>query len=253
MGDNDTKVFQVVLDRPMPEGVKISRFNTCYIEIVSNDDQLVEATEIQQKWINYLMEQKEISWAQQFKLAVMLGPSIDEDNNIQHPDAQEAIIHFFSIGWNVFFALIPPRRYGNGLWAFGISLIFIGIVTAVVAEFANLFGCVLGIKQPVTAITFVALGTSLPDTFASKTAAQSSDHADSAIGNITGSNSVNVFLGLGLPWTIASIYNQVKHGSNYPVKTGPLSFSVSLFLFTALIALIILVARRCVSLSIFRS
>lgn len=87
MGENDTKVFQVVLDRPMPEGVKISRFNTCYIEIVSNDDQLVEATEIQQKWINYLMEQKEISWAQQFKLAVMLGPSIDEDNNIQHPDA----------------------------------------------------------------------------------------------------------------------------------------------------------------------
>ena len=64
MGENDTKVFQVVLDRPMPEGVKISRFNTCYIEIVSNDDQLVEATEIQQKWINYLMEQKEISWAQ---------------------------------------------------------------------------------------------------------------------------------------------------------------------------------------------
>ena len=64
MGENDTKVFQVVLDRPMPEGVKISRFNTCYIEIVSNDDEMVEATEIQQKWINYLMEQKEISWAQ---------------------------------------------------------------------------------------------------------------------------------------------------------------------------------------------
>ena len=56
MGENDTKVFQVVLDRPMPEGVKISRFNTCYIEIVSNDDEMVEATEIQQKWINYLME-----------------------------------------------------------------------------------------------------------------------------------------------------------------------------------------------------
>ena len=27
-----------------------------------------------------------------------------------------------------------------------------------------------------------------------------------SIGNITGSNSVNVFLGLGLPWCIASIY-----------------------------------------------
>lgn len=32
-------------------------------------------------------------------------------------------------------------------------------------------------------------------------------YADNAIGNITGSNSVNVFLGLGLPWLIASIYH----------------------------------------------
>ena len=43
----------------------------------------------------------------------------------------------------------------------------------------------------ITAITFVALGTSLPDTFASKTAAQSEPYADASIGNITGSNSVN--------------------------------------------------------------
>ena len=60
------------------------------------------------------------------------------------------------------------------------------------------------------AITLVALGTSLPDLFASKTAACQERHADNAIGNITGSNSVNVFLGLGLPWVIASMYHQAK-------------------------------------------
>lgn len=57
-----------------------------------------------------------------------------------------------------------------------------------------------------TAITFVALGTSLPDTFASKTAAEQDPYADASIGNVTGSNSVNVFLGLGIPWGIAAIY-----------------------------------------------
>jgi Ca2+/Na+ antiporter len=62
----------------------------------------------------------------------------------------------------------------------------------------------------VIAITFVALGTSLPDTFASKAAAVGEKNADNAIGNITGSNSVNVFLGLGLPWLIASIYHWAK-------------------------------------------
>lgn len=57
------------------------------------------------------------------------------------------------------------------------------------------------------AITLVALGTSLPDTFASKAAAVGEKTADNAIGNVTGSNSVNVFLGLGLPWLIAAIYH----------------------------------------------
>jgi solute carrier family 8 (sodium/calcium exchanger) len=101
----------------------------------------------------------------------MLGPTIDEDNMIEDINYAEAAIHFFSIGWKLFFALIPPRRLANGWIAFFVSLAFIGPVTAVVAEFANLFGCVLNIEQSVTAITFVALGTSLPDTFASKTAA----------------------------------------------------------------------------------
>ena len=56
----------------------------------------------------------------------------------------------------------------------------------------------------------MALGTSLPDTFASKAAAVGEKYADNAVGNVTGSNSVNVFLGLGLPWVIATIYHASK-------------------------------------------
>lgn len=65
-----------------------------------------------------------------------------------------------------------------------------------------------------TAITFVALGTSMPDTFASKSAAVNEKWADSSIGNINGSNSVNVFLGLGLPWLLAAAYWQSKVGNS---------------------------------------
>lgn len=49
-------------------------------------------------------------------------------------------------------------------------------------------------QDSVTAFTIVALGTSLPDTFASVLAIRSDDSADNAVGNVTGSNSVNVFL-----------------------------------------------------------
>jgi len=116
--------------------------------------------------------------------------------------------HFTSIFWKLIFAFVPPVRWGGGWPAFICALTFIGAVTAIVGEAASMFGCELGVPDSVTAITFVALGTSLPDTFASMTAAKSSDSADSAIGNVTGSNSVNVFLGLGLPWAIASVYQE---------------------------------------------
>jgi len=44
------------------------------------------------------------------------------------------------------------------------------------------------------------------DTFASLLAIKSDDNADNAVGNVTGSNSVNVFLGLGMPWLAATAY-----------------------------------------------
>ena len=99
---------------------------------------------------------------------------------------------------------------GGGWPCFFVSLGMIGLLTAIVGDLAAIFGCLVGLKDSVTAITFVALGTSLPDTFASKAAATAERTADNAIGNVTGSNSVNVFLGLGLPWLIASIYHAAK-------------------------------------------
>lgn len=94
----------------------------------------------------------------------------------------------------------------GGWLCFVVSLAMIGVMTALISDLATIFGCLVGLRDTVTAITFVALGTSLPDLFASKKAAVQEKYADVAIGNVTGSNSVNVFLGLGLSWVIASIY-----------------------------------------------
>lgn len=176
----------------------------------------------------------------------MLAPQIDEDNEVIPVSYSESFLHFFSVGWKVLFSIIPPARWCKGWLSFCISLACIGAITAVVGEFAALFGCVLGIKPSVTAITFVALGTSLPDTFASRAAAMEAKNADSAIGNVTGSNSVNVFLGLGLPWVIGSVYYAII-GEPYKVPSKGLSFSVLLFLIVSVIGLLTIVIKRCVS------
>merc|ERR1712238_652364 len=127
---------------------------------------------------------------------------IDEDDEEERMSVMDKVIHYASMPWKLIFAIVPPPDYCNGWLCFCCSLGMIAGVTALVGDVAGIVGCTLGIAPEITAITFVASGTSLPDTFASKTAAQMNPYADASIGNITGSNSVNVFLGLGLPWSI---------------------------------------------------
>lgn len=50
----------------------------------------------------------------------------------------------------------------RGYLCFVISILCIGVVTAVIGDIASHFGATLGIKDAVTAIVFVALGTSIP-------------------------------------------------------------------------------------------
>jgi solute carrier family 8 (sodium/calcium exchanger) len=141
---------------------------------------------------------------------------------------------------------VPPSSWYNGWPAFFVSLVFIGIWTAVVGELASLFGCVVGLGDAITAITFVALGTSLPDTFASRLAMLHDEYADASVGNVTGSNSVNVFLGLGIPWVIGSLYHRLAPNGKgqYDVPAGALGFSVALFCAIACVAILTLVGRR---------
>jgi solute carrier family 8 (sodium/calcium exchanger) len=148
------------------------------------------------------MEVHSETWGQQLQLALTVN-----GGDVESATGMDYFMHFLTFGWKVIFALIPPPGIMGGWLCFFSSLFAIGLLTAIVGDLASIFGCLIGLKDTVTAITLVALGTSLPDLFASKAAATQEKYADNAIGNVTGSNSVNVFLGLGLPWVVASIYH----------------------------------------------
>jgi solute carrier family 8 (sodium/calcium exchanger) len=137
--------------------------------------------------------------------------------------AKEMVMHVLMFPWKLMFAICPPAGLCGGYPCFVISLAFIGFQVVLISDFANQVGCQLYIKTAVTAITFVALGTSLPDTFASMQAARGDKYADNSVGNVTGSNSVNVFFGLGVPWLMGAIY-WASAGANeaWELKFGPL-------------------------------
>jgi solute carrier family 8 (sodium/calcium exchanger) len=138
-------------------------------------------------------------------------------------------LHFFSIIPKVACAFIPNANLLGGYPCFVLSIGLVGLITFFVQESARAISCAMSIPQSVAAITLVALGTSLPDTLASRAAALADETADASLGNITGSNSVNIFLGLGLPWTIGAIYWTSKGLDGMPVPDIGLGYSVLIF------------------------
>ena len=81
------------------------------------------------------------------------------------------------------------------------------------------------------------------DTFASKVAAINDETADASVGNVQGSNAVNVFLGIGVAWSIAAIYH-TANGGQFVVEGGSLGFSVLLFCILAVTCLSTMMWRR---------
>ncbi|XP_051936308.1 sodium/calcium exchanger 1b isoform X3 [Hippocampus zosterae] len=187
------------------------------------------------------------SWRDQFIEAITVSAGEDDDDDEcgeeKLPSCFDYVMHFLTVFWKVLFAFVPPTDYWNGWACFVVSICMIGLLTAVIGDLASHFGCTVGLKDSVTAVVFVALGTSVPDTFASKVAAIQDQYADASIGNVTGSNAVNVFLGIGVAWSIAAIYHQ-SNGEAFKVDPGKLAFSVTLFTIFAFICVAMLMYRR---------
>lgn len=71
-------------------------------------------------------------------------------------------MHILCVFWKILFACIPPTEYWNGWACFIVSIFVIGFLTAIIGDLASHFGCTVGLRDTVTAVVFVALGTSLP-------------------------------------------------------------------------------------------
>jgi len=192
------------------------------------------------------------SWIEQFTDALTVQVDEDEegeedeDAEEKMPSMSDYIMHFLTLPWKLLFALIPPTSIYDGYPTFVIAIVAIGLCTAVIGDVAGHLGCFINLKDTVNAIAFVALGTSVPDTFASKTAAIEDETADASVGNVTGSNAVNVFLGIGIAWTMAAIYHECGGSERgyFEVPVGSLGFSVTIFCIEALLAILILFIRR---------
>uniref|UniRef100_A0A8C2RM72 Calx-beta domain-containing protein n=1 Tax=Capra hircus TaxID=9925 RepID=A0A8C2RM72_CAPHI len=181
------------------------------------------------------------SWREQFLEAI----TVSAGNNHYDDDNGEDGLSVRHVP-RVLFACVPPTEYCHGWACFGVCILVIGLLTALIGDLASHFGCTVGLKDSVNAVVFVALGTSIPGNLLGdhfKVAALQDQCADASIGNVTGSNAVNVFLGLGVAWSVAAVYWAVQ-GRPFEVRTGTLAFSVTLFTVFAFVGIAVLLYRR---------
>lgn len=146
--------------------------------------------------------------------------------------------------WKFIFAFVPPHSLCHGWAIFLCSLVFITGISYIVTQLTDLIGCVTGVSSYVIALTVLATGTSWPDLAASMIAAYRQSTADSAIANITCSNSVNIFIGIGVPWVINTTYNRIVLKDELRVPSLQLGFILIVYFVTFVLCVAVLIARR---------
>eukprot|EP00004_Rigifila_ramosa_P007846 TRINITY_DN19032_c0_g1_i1.p1 TRINITY_DN19032_c0_g1~~TRINITY_DN19032_c0_g1_i1.p1 ORF type:complete len:868 (-),score=171.54 TRINITY_DN19032_c0_g1_i1:24-2354(-) len=238
------ETFDIVLSDPTG-GAKLGAQVLTTVRIKNSAETVEQIAEVcdcvEEKTEHLKMETT--TWAQQFHSALACVGETDDAGNELPPSTKDMCMHFLTMPWKVLAATLPPTHMFQGKLTFFATLFYLGIITGIVGELAELFGCAIGLDDTITAISIVAIGTSLPDTFASLTAARKDKYADAAIGNVNGSNSVNVFIGLGIPWIIASLYYHA-HGEKYIIPAGNLNFGVEIFLVSSVLTSCILMVNR---------
>lgn len=183
-------------------------------------------------------------WRQQFHNALTLEDRKTRKNSKAQLRVMRIVWQLIILPWRFLFAFVPPSDIAHGWVAFSFSLIFITGISYVVTKLTDLISCVTGVNPYIIAFTALASGTSWPDLVASKIAAERQETADSAIANITCSNSANLFVGIGLPWFINTVYNSIAFGEPLEVKAGELSFSLIVFFITFVLCMAAIVLRR---------
>ena len=242
MGKGTDEYFQIELYETSCKGAKLGKFFCITVTIVDDDefqtlvDSMMDLTNLNLN--NMKLYSK--NWSKQLKNAMCVN-----GGDLEKATSTDYIMHYITFGFKVLFASCPPPGKAGGWPAFFVSLFYIGLLVLLINDLALIFGCLVGLKDEVSAFTFVTFGIFQIDLFASRIAAVNYPTADNSIGNVLAANAIGVFFGLGFPWLIASVYWEVVNPQvGFLVPASGLSFQVLVYCIGAVIALTLLVIRR---------
>jgi len=176
------------------------------------------------------------------------GGDDDEDESYVHPfqppKGDFGTFMKWFISWPLLFLMfitIPncnnPKFEKFFIVTFVMSTVWIAAFSYVMVWMVCMIGFTLGIPDTIMGITFLAAGTSVPDTIASVMVARNG-YGDMAVSNSIGSNVFDILLGLGLPWFLSTTIRPNGGEPTVKINSNGLMISVSLLLISLIIVVL---------------
>eukprot|EP01130_Rhizamoeba_saxonica_P015382 TRINITY_DN6885_c0_g1_i2.p1 TRINITY_DN6885_c0_g1~~TRINITY_DN6885_c0_g1_i2.p1 ORF type:complete len:247 (+),score=29.59 TRINITY_DN6885_c0_g1_i2:85-825(+) len=137
--------------------------------------------------------------------------SLEQENTDPHDKVPESLpkkfMYYISFPYRILFRYsIPspssPKFKYMHIVSFILCLFWLALITFFMIQMASKIGCILNISESVMGVTFLAIGTSLPDCLTSIFVAKSGK-GSMAVSNALGSNVFDIFFALCLPWVLS--------------------------------------------------
>jgi len=176
------------------------------------------------------------------------GGDDDEDESYVHPfqppKGDFGTFMKWFISWPLLFLMfitIPncnnPKFEKFFIVTFVMSTVWIAAFSYIMVWMVCMIGYTLGIPDTIMGITFLAAGTSVPDTIASVMVARNG-YGDMAVSNSIGSNVFDILLGLGLPWFLSTTIRPNGGAPTVHINSNGLMISVSLLLISLIVVVL---------------
>lgn len=119
---------------------------------------------------------------------------------------------------------------------FGVSVVWIYCIANEIVNLLQTFGVIFDISNTILGLTFLAWGNSLSD-YVSNVVSARQGYPNMGISACYGGPLLNFLMGLGIPFTLATI----KNGTPYVINTSILQNVIAYFLFGSLVVTIIFI------------
>jgi Ca2+/Na+ antiporter len=132
-------------------------------------------------------------------------------------------------------AFLRLKRHSHHYSAvFTISIMYIAVLSWFLVELSVVLAHELQVSEAIIALTVLAIGTSVPDMMASLIVSRKGK-GGMAVSNAIGSNTFDILIGLGLPWSIYILWN------DQPVTVATHDLLVSILLLGGSVVLLALI------------